>query len=265
MDLQQYFETNKDLWNQKTSIHLGTKMYDMPSFLAGNTSLDSIILNKMGAVAGKRILHLQCHFGQDSLSLARMSAKVTGVDFSEKAIAVARDLNAQLNLDATFIECNIYDLKDHLKGAFDIVFASYGFLPWLPDFDKWVQIANSFLGKGGIMHLTEFHPTLNMFDWEDPKPRYDYFHNEQPFEEIEEGTYADRSADISAKEYFWNYSISEVMMPLLKNGLTLVDIQEYDYSPYNLFGDMSERAKGEYVLGDFPCNFPHVYSMIWRK
>ena len=263
--MQQYFDTNKLLWNEKTPVHLQSKMYDMEAFLAGKNSMDSIVTNKLEDVKGKSVLHLQCHFGQDSLSLARMGAKVTGVDFSDVAIQVARQLNDQLGLDATFVECNVFDLEQHLEGEFDIVFASYGFLPWLPDFYKWVAIANHFLKKGGRMYLTEFHPVVNMFDWDNPKPAYDYFHKETPFEEEVIGTYADASADIRSKEFFWNYSIHEVIMPLLKAGLTLVDIEEYDYSPYNIFGENADKGTGQYRLGDFPCSFPHVYSLIFQK
>lgn len=261
---KEYFETNKALWNQKTPAHLTSKMYDMEAFLAGKNSIDSIVMDKMEDVKGKSILHLQCHFGQDSLSLARLGAKVTGVDFSGEAIKTAHQLNEQLGLDATFVECNVYDTEQHVEGKFDIVFASYGFLPWLPDFTEWARIAHSYLKTNGRMYLTEFHPTMNMFDWENPKAAYNYFHSETPFEEIVQGTYADKDADISSKEYFWNYSIHEVMQPLLKLGMQLIDFEEYDYSPYDLFNDTKGEKEGKYRM-PIDVQFPYVWSMVWRK
>src|SRR5205085_6854071 len=137
---QQYFDANKKLWNQRTVVHKDASFYDLASFLQGKSSLNGIELRELGTVKGKKILHLQCHFGMDSLSLARMGADVTGMDLSDTAIEEARKLNQQVSLDAKFICCNVYDLRDHLDEQFDIVFTSYGVVGWLPDLDKWAEI-----------------------------------------------------------------------------------------------------------------------------
>ncbi|MFT4664628.1 MAG: 2-polyprenyl-3-methyl-5-hydroxy-6-metoxy-1,4-benzoquinol methylase [Polaribacter sp.] len=132
--MKDYFKDNERLWDQKTPIHLKAEFYDLPGFLNGKTSLRQPELADLPAslVNGKSMLHLQCHFGQDSLSFARMGAKVTGIDLSGNAIAEAKKLNKQLGLDATFVKSNVYDLPENLEGQFDIVFTSYGTITWLP-------------------------------------------------------------------------------------------------------------------------------------
>ena len=124
--MQDYFEINKKLWNQKVGIHLNTDLYNMEAFMKGETSLDPATLKHLGEVKGKRILHLQCHFGQDSLSLARMGAKVVALDLSDAGIQKARELNDELGLDAEFVCCNVYDAKEHIQEKFDIVYTSFG-------------------------------------------------------------------------------------------------------------------------------------------
>lgn len=263
--MQKYFDTNRSLWDQKTQVHIESKLYDVPAFKSGKTSLKPIELALLEDLKDKKILHLQCHFGQDTLSFARMGAQATGVDFSGEAIKVARQLNKELDLDVTFIECNVYDLTNHLEGEFDIIFASYGFLPWLPDIQKWADIAHHFLKKSGHLYLVEFHPTLNMFDWYTHEVCYDYFHKKQPYEETLTGTYADPSADLEHKEYFWMYSIHEVMQAFLQLDMQLLDFQEYDYSPYDVFGKMRKLGEDKYIYGKQNSSFPHVYSMIFKK
>src|SRR5688572_26076931 len=116
-----YFEANRELWNQRTMVHKVSSFYDLPSFLKGTPSLKSIELNELGDLGRKSVLHLQCHFGMDSISLARLGAEVTGIDLSDEAIEEAKKLNERLGLGARFICCNIYDLPQHLDEQFDIV------------------------------------------------------------------------------------------------------------------------------------------------
>ena len=130
---EEYRQANRALWDEWTEIHEKSEFYDLPGFLAGKSSLKPLDIEEVGAVEGRTLLHLQCHFGMDSLSWARLGAKATGVDFSEKAIALARKLNAELGLDATFLCSDIYELPDHLTGQFDVVYTSGGVLAWLGD------------------------------------------------------------------------------------------------------------------------------------
>ena len=146
-----YLDINRESWNAWAEVNFESAFYDVPAFLAGRNSLTQIELDLLGDVKGKRILHLQCHFGMDTLSLARMGAHATGADLSDKAIEKARHLAAEMRLDAQFVCCDLYSLPDHLKGAFDIVFTSYGTIGWLPDLDKWAEVISHFLKCGPVL------------------------------------------------------------------------------------------------------------------
>ncbi|MHA1317753.1 MAG: class I SAM-dependent methyltransferase [Candidatus Heimdallarchaeaceae archaeon] len=162
---KEFMETNKKRWNELVEIHSKSKSYDLEGFLKGKNSLHSVELELCGNIRGKKILHLQCHFGMDTLSLARMGAEVTGVDFSEKAIAFAKKLSEQINVPAKFICANIYDLDKLLKEKFDIVFTTYGVLPWLPDIRKWAEIISKSLREGGNFLIVESHPLSQKKQW----------------------------------------------------------------------------------------------------
>ena len=263
--MQEYFDKNKELWNAKVPIHVKSELYDMQAFLAGKSSLDKASLSHLGDIKGKKVLHLQCHFGQDSLSMARMGAKVTALDISDVAIDKARELNVQLGLDAKFVVCNLYDAKEHIQEKFDIVYTSYGTIAWLPDLNKWADIIHHFLVPGGKLVFLEFHPVLDMLNWDNCNFEYDYFKTKEPYLEITQGTYADPKADIKMKEYFWNHSMMEVIQGLQSANLKLHTFQEYDYSPYDVFGAMTERADREYIMNKMPVAFPYFYALVYLK
>ncbi|MBA2745726.1 MAG: methyltransferase domain-containing protein [Flavisolibacter sp.] len=263
-DLLSYFEANKKLWNQKTPVHKDSDFYDVPSFLDGKSSLNAVELNELGDIKGKKILHLQCHFGMDSLSLARMGASVTGVDFSDAAINEARALNEKLGLDVQFICANIYDLPSELNDQFDIVFTSYGVIGWLPDLDKWASVINAFLKPGGFFYMVEFHPVVWMFDDEFIEIKY-YYDNRELIVIDAEGTYADNGAPIKAKEYSWNHSISEVLNALIHAGLKLEHFNEYSYSPYACFKNLVKGDDGNYRVKGMEGKIPMIYSLRASK
>ncbi|WP_276134551.1 class I SAM-dependent methyltransferase [Polluticoccus soli] len=259
-----YIEKNRKSWNQRTEVHVESEFYDIPGFLSGKSSLKEIELHMLGDVKGKTILHLQCHFGQDSLSLARMGAKVTGADLSDKAIEKAKELNTQMGLDADFICCDIYDLPKHLDKQFDIVFTTYGTIGWLPDLDKWAGIISHYLKPGGQFIFVDFHPVLWMFDDAVEKVGYNYF-NDGPIEETQDGTYADKSAPMKIEYVGWNHSISEVVNNLIKNGLEIDSLEEFDYSPYNIFANPVEVERGKFRVAHHGNRIPLVYSIMAHK
>ena len=160
----EYLNTNKQLWNNKVSHHIESDFYKMDYFLAGNTSLNTIELDLLGNIEGKSVLHLQCHFGQDSISLAKLGAKVTAIDFSEIAIEKAKEIATQTNTNVNFISCNIYDLPNLIDKKFDIVFTSYGTICWLPDIMKWAGLVSHFLKPNGQFVFVDFHPVIWMYD-----------------------------------------------------------------------------------------------------
>ena len=240
-DFQKYIETNKITWNARTPIHLVSNFYNNHAFMKGKSSLNSIEINALGDIKGQSLLHLQCHFGQDSMSLARMGAKVTAVDFSDVAIDEARKISNEINVNVKFIESNVLDLE--LNEEFDIVFSSYGTLGWLPDLEKWASTVASHLKKGGLFLLTEFHPFLELIK----DSGYDYFYNPVPDVETKKGTYTDGGEELVTKTCWWNHSLTSIFLALESNGLKLTHFEEFDYSPYLLEG-MVKKSKGKFVL-----------------
>jgi SAM-dependent methyltransferase len=259
-DYEKYFEANKNLWNKRTTIHKDSSFYDVDGFKAGKDVLTPIELTELGDVKGKRMLHLQCHFGLDSLNWARYGAHVTGIDLSDEAIKEATRLNDELELNASFICSNIYDLKNHLDQQFDIVFTSYGVVGWLPDLDKWSEIISYYLKDGGTFYMAEFHPVIWMFDDEFKEIKYCY-ENREVIETESQGTYTDRHADINAKEYGWNHSISEVLNALIFHGMRIEFFNEYMYSPYPCFNNVVQNPDGNWWIKGLEDKIPMVYSV----
>lgn len=259
-----YLKINKEAWNKKTPVHFESDFYNNKAFIDGRNSLNSIELDLLGDVSGKRILHLQCHFGQDSISLARMGAVVTGVDLSSVSIKMANQLAAKTNTSVRFIESDIYSLTDVLDEDFDIVFTSYGTIGWLPDLDKWAKVVSHFLKPNGQFIFAEFHPVVWMFDDEFAGVGYNYF-NDGPIHETQEGTYTDRDADIHEEYVMWNHGISEVLNSLLNVGMYLNVFNEYDYSPYNCFMHTDEFEPGKFRIQHLGNNIPMVYSLMATK
>lgn len=259
-----YLEVNKASWNTKTDVHVNSDFYDMEKFLKTRDSLNHIEKALLGDVKGKSILHLQCHFGQDSLSLAQMGAQVTGVDLSNRAIAVATDLSHQLDLDARFIESDVYSLDEKLEEKFDVVFTSYGTVTWLPDVTRWAEIISHFLKPGGQFVFVEFHPAMWMFDDDFTQVTYRYF-TDEPIVEQEVGTYGDRNADISTKSISWNHALSEIIGSLLQAGLRLDSFDEFDYSVYDCFNGTIEVEKGRWRIEKLGNKMPLMYSLKMTK
>ncbi len=253
-----HFEINRKTWNEKTPIHFESEFYDKHAFAKAKSSLNNYELEALGDVTGKSLLHLQCHFGQDSLSWAHRGATVTGVDISDVAIAKAQELSNELEIAATFIQCNVLDTSQYVKEQFDIVFTSYGVIGWLPDLKPWAQMISERLTSGGTFYLVEFHPIIWMYDYTGKQPELKYHYNQSDaiYDEYP-GTYADQNASMISKEYGWNHSLSDVIQSLIDAGLQLQLFAEHDGSPYDVFPDMELGDDGLYYLKDglFPVLF----------
>jgi len=259
-----YLSVNKASWNNRTDAHLSSDFYDMEGFLKGNTSLKTIELNLLGELKNKTILHLQCHFGQDSISLQRLGAQVTGVDLSDVSINRAKELAQKTNQQVEFICCDVYDLPKHLDTQFDIVFTTYGTIGWLPDLNQWAQIIHQFLKPGGRLVFVEFHPVVWMFDDAFEKIAYSYF-NTGAIIETESGTYANRDAPIQQEYVTWNHGMGEVLHHLIKNGLEIQSLDEFDYSPYNCFKGTEEFEPGKFRIKHLENKIPMVYALLATK
>ncbi|RKD92677.1 class I SAM-dependent methyltransferase [Mangrovibacterium diazotrophicum] len=255
-----YIEINRKLWNARTAIHFESDFYQVNEFIRGGNSLRPIELERLGNLTGKKVLHLQCHFGQDSISLARLGAEVTAVDLSDEAIERGRQLACDCNAKVRFICCDLYDLPNQLEDNFDLVFTSYGVIGWLPDLDKWASVISHFLKPGGRLLLVEFHPMVWIFDANFSRIQYDYF-NRETIVETETGTYTDRDAPIELESVCWNHPTSEVLNSLIKNSLTIEAFDEFDYSPYNCFNKTVSCGKNQYRIEHLDNKIPMVFSV----
>lgn len=259
-----YLEINRQSWNERARLHVNSDFYDPAAFKAGKSSLNPIELQLLPPLSGKKVLHLQCHFGQDTLSIARKGAEVTGVDLSDVAIEKANALRDELDLQATFICSDVYELPRHLHQTFDVVFTSYGTIGWLPDIAKWASVVSHFLKPGGSFVFVEFHPVVWMYDNDFKEVAYRYFRSE-PIVETETGSYASPDAKVALQSVTWNHGLAEVIQSLLKADLALIDFQEYDYSPYNCFKNTIQVSEGKFQLSSFGNKIPMVYSLVMRK
>jgi 2-polyprenyl-3-methyl-5-hydroxy-6-metoxy-1,4-benzoquinol methylase len=257
---QQQFDANKDGWNKRTTVHKTSSFYDVDSFKKGKTSLNKIELEELGNVKGKSLLHLQCHFGMDTLSWGRDGANVTGIDFSDEAIKTANELAAELNIPAQFICCNVYDTSKFTTEKFDIIFTSYGTIGWLPNLKPWAKVIAENLKPGSVFYIVDFHPTLWMYDDAMEKIEYSYF-NDEVIETSQTGTYTDRNAPIEYKEYGWNHPFSEILECLIGEGLQIEFLHEFPYSPYNCFSNMEQGADGMWRFKGRGNKFPMMYSI----
>ncbi len=259
-----YLAINKALWNLKTPNHINSEFYNQAAFLEGKSSLNEVELNLLGDIQGKEILHLQCHFGQDSLSMARLGAQVTGIDLADEAIQYANSLAKELQLNAQFVCDDVYNTYNILQKQFDVVFASYGTIGWLPDLKPWAKMISQSLKAGGKLVFVEFHPIIWMFDNEFKQFQYSYFNKETIVDE-EEGTYADREASINAKAVSWNHPLTDVIQALLSNGLQIDSFQEFDSSPYNCFLNTVEIEPGKFQIRGLEGKIPMVYAITASK
>lgn len=260
--MDDYLTSNRALWDAWAEVHVAGSHYDVPGFIVGRNSLHSVELEEVGDVSGKSLLHLQCHFGLDTLSWARLGAQVTGADFSPKAIDAARSIAAECGIAATFVLSDIYSLPENLAGAFEIVYTSYGAIYWLPDLTRWAQVIARFLKPGGSFYIVDFHPMGMVFDGTEPDLRmdYPYFHDEAPIVEEVHGSYAEADADVHGIETGWAHSLADVVNALIGAGLRLDYLHEFPYStcPHPPF--VSKCADGLYRLKDHDGKIALLFS-----
>lgn len=265
--MDRYLKNNRELWNETTRIHARSEFYDVEGFKKGKCTLKSIELEEVGDVTRKSLLHLQCHFGMDTLSWARLGARVTGVDFSDKAIALARSLSKELGIEADFICSNIYDLPKVLNKKFDIVFTSYGILCWLPDLNKWAEVISHFLKSGGIFYIAEGHPLKNIFDDSkdatELKVTQSYFHTAEPVAWEVKESYTGEKTDMLHTSYEWTHSMGDIINAIISNGLRIEFIHEFNLCSWRRFPFMEQDEAGWWrIKGD---KIPLTFSLKATK
>lgn len=263
---KEWFESNRANWDERVPIHVSGEFYDVAGFKAGEDRLRPFEISEVGDVSGKDLLHLQCHFGIDTLSWARLGARVMGLDFSEPAVEAARNLAMELDLNAEFVSANVYDAIEVLDGrTFDIVYTSLGALNWLPDIRRWSEVAARLVKPGGFLYLAEFHPFTEVFGDEDLSVTYDYF-REGPQVWDEPGTYADRDAETNnTRTYEWNHTLGEVVSAMIEAGLVLELLHEHDYTLFPRWPFLKKSGFDTYRLPEGTPNLPLMYSLRARK
>lgn len=254
--VQDWRSVNRANWDERIAIHLGTACYELDSLRAGQGRLNPIEEAELGPVAGLRVLHLQCHFGRDTLTLAQRGARVIGLDFSARAIAVGRQLASELGLAerARFVEADLYDAPKAIRepASFDLVFVTWGAINWLPDIQRWAEIVAHFMRPGGALYLAEGHPAALVLD--DAAPRHDempgwyapYFLRE-PLILDDPRDYANPNARLrNARAYEWLHPLGEIVTALIVAGLTLKWLHEHDGVPWPMFEALVPDAEGMY-------------------
>ncbi|MDA3942615.1 MAG: class I SAM-dependent methyltransferase [Bacteroidetes bacterium] len=259
------FEHNRQSWNELTTLHIDSDFYDVAGFRKGKSSLKHIEIEELGEIGGKSLLHLQCHFGLDTLSLARQGAKVVGVDISDTSIQKATELASELKIPAKFVRSNVYDIENVLDDTFDIVYTSYGAINWLNDLDTWAKIINRFLKPNGIFYMVEFHPFIYTLN-QNAQIADSYFKS-KPLESVVEHSYTDKSrvSKKNLKHLEWHHSLSEVVNSLIANGLTIEFLNEFPYQVYNCFPNLKEVESGKWVSEKYGDKIPHMFSVKAKK
>lgn len=264
LSTKEYLERNRSAWEKKVDFDVLSEYYDVEGFLTGKNMLDKLETDGLGAINNKSVLHLQCYFGLEALTLAKLGANVTGLDFCRNAISKAYELKEKTGIDAQFVCADVYDASKMLDSEFDLIFSSYGSICWLPDLSKWVENIFSLLKPGGSFFLLDFHPLLISFNLLRNKTiKFSYFNNEDPVKLIRTGTYADLNAKVKTTEYNWNHSISEIITTFIKQGMQIQDFKEYPFIPLNAFPGLIREVDGyNHVHNDL---YPILFSLKVSK
>ena len=263
---------NNALWDEWTRIHEASTFYDLEGFRRGGIRLRQYELEEIGPVEGLDILHLQCHFGMDTLSFARLGANVTGADFSGAAVELARSIAADIgHPEARFVQSDLYDLPNVLEGDFDLVYTSRGVLGWLPDIRRWAGVVARFVRPGGRFYITEIHPVAQVFEDEGVAPgelrlSYPYWEHPEPLAFAVAGSYADPTAAVAAPtEYGWDHGLGEIVTALIEAGLRIDSLREYPFVDWKL-EFLAEADDGTWRLPpSTPGGLPLFFSILATK
>ncbi len=262
---EEYFQANKAMWDERVPIHVASRFYDVDGFRAGAHTLRDFEREALGDVAGRSFIHLQCHFGLDTLSWARLGANVTGLDFSVPAIEAARALAAEHALPAHFVEGNVYDAPALLGRRFDIVYTGLGALCWLPDIEGWADVIAALVEPGGTVYVVEFHPLSDIMADDDLRIERPYFQGQEPTRWDEAGTYADLKAETEFNvSYEWAKPISHVIDALVRRGLVLERFEEYDYTLFPRWPFLEQHEGEIYRLPADRPSVPLMYAVRLR-
>jgi SAM-dependent methyltransferase len=256
MSHDQWFAANRAMWDERVPLHVASRLYDVESFRAGRSSLNDFEPADVGDVRGRSLVHLQCHFGMDTLSWARLGALVTGLDFSTAAIEAARALAAEIGVESEFVVANVYDAVEALSGRqFDVVYTGIGALNWLPDIRRWARVVAALTRPGGFLYLVEEHPIASVFADHDLTVTHPYFHDAAMVWD-EPGSYAaPDAATVHNLSYERIHPVGDVVTALIDAGLRLAFLREMAFSGWKRWPFLKEESPGRFV---FPAGMPSL-------
>ena len=269
--MEDYAEINRANWDERAPAHAASPDYAVERFASDPAHLSEVVrfdLPLLGDVGGLRGVHLQCHIGTDTISLARLGASMTGLDFSNASLTQARRIAGLAGADVRFVQAEVYDALTVLEPAsFDLVYTGIGALGWLPDIARWAAVVAGLLRPGGRLFIREGHPML--WSLEDSRPdgllvvEYPYFEREEPMVFDEGGTYVETDAVFTHnRTHEWNHGLGEIMTALMTAGVDLTGFAEHDSVPWEaLPGQMERIGGGEWRLADRPWRLPHTYTL----
>ncbi|BAL91666.1 putative methyltransferase [Actinoplanes missouriensis 431] len=269
-----YLDVNRANWDERAAPHAASPDYHVEDFATDPAYLSQVVrfdMPRLGDIAGLRGVHLQCHIGTDTISLSRLGATMTGLDFSGASVEQARAIAARAGADVTFVQSDVYAAREALDGEFDLVYTGIGALGWLPDITRWARTVASLLAPGGRLFIREGHPILWALDYD----RTDgvialsepYFEHEEPQIYDEPGTYVTSDHQFQhTTTHEWNHGLGEIVTAVLDAGLTLTGLEEHQSVPWDaLPGRMREIGGGEHQLIEKPSRLPHTYTLQARR
>jgi len=272
MSLDEHRAVNLANWNERVAGHAGpggynlTDLIDDPDYVSDVVHFDRDVF---GDVTGKTLLHSQCHIGTDTLSWAKLGARVTGLDFSPDALAVARDLAERGGWDATFVDTEFYDSPQHIREHFDLVYTGVGAINWLPDMTGWARILADFLEPGGQLYIREGHPMMQALDEERDDDQlvvgYPYFNTGEPLRWESDESYAGTATLTNTVNYEWPHSISEVVTALLDAGLVIDHLREYQHLDWRFFSWMEQEGERYVLPAHLRDRLPLQFSVLAHK
>lgn len=271
-EYEAFIEENRAHWDELADHHPETEYYDVEAFLEGESSLRQLERAELD-VADKRLLHLQCHFGLDTLSWVRDEdvAHATGVDFSETAIELARELRETIGLGpdrVRFVQSNVYELPDHLDDSFEVVFTSYGTIYWLPDLERWAEVIAHHLEEDGTFYIVDGHPFGGPFHYDstadDLQVAHPYF-NTEPITEVFDGSYAGWEFDLEhRRSHGFNHSMESIISALVGAGLEIEFLHEFPWSFFQRFHAMEADEDDRWRLPGLEHELPFTFSLQAR-
>jgi SAM-dependent methyltransferase len=266
-----YRQVNRRVWDERAPAHAASPDYALERFIADPHYLSTVVrfdLPLLGDVRGARGVHLQCHIGTDTISLARLGARMTGLDFSGASLEQARRLAAATDADVPFVQAECYDAVRELgREAFDLVYTGIGALCWLPDIERWAAVVAELLEQGGRLFIREGHPMLWALDYERADRllavEYPYFELSEAIVLESEGTYVQTDATFEHNTtHEWNHGLGEIVTALLRRGFRVTGLVEHQSVPWDaLPGQMQELPEREFRLADRPWRLPHSYTL----